>query len=67
MELFDRHRARYQFGSEEELTLQGYLEVCKQDRTAYAHAAERLLEAIGEPETVDTRQDPRLSRIFSTR
>jgi serine protein kinase len=34
---------------------------------AYATAAERMLAAIGEPEVVDTRTDPRLSRIFSNR
>ncbi|MEM9056146.1 MAG: PrkA family serine protein kinase, partial [Pseudomonadota bacterium] len=67
MELFDRHRARYKHGSEEEYTLQEYLEICKNDHSAYAHAAERLLEAIGEPETIDTRDDPRLSRIFSNK
>ncbi|MEL7451402.1 MAG: PrkA family serine protein kinase [Pseudomonadota bacterium] len=67
MELFNRHRERYKHGSEEEYTLQEYLDICKNDRTAYAHAAERLLEAIGEPEIVDTREDPRLSRIFSNK
>ncbi len=34
---------------------------------AYASAAERMLAAIGEPEVVDTRNDPRLSRLFSNR
>jgi len=34
---------------------------------AYATSAERLLQAIGEPELVDTRLDPRLSRIFSNK
>ncbi|MCG1048778.1 hypothetical protein KQH58_16040, partial [Mycetohabitans sp. B6] len=32
---------------------------------AYATAGERMLMAIGEPEHVDTRNDPRLSRIFA--
>ncbi len=30
----------------------------------YATAAERMLQAIGEPEVIDTAKDPRLSRIF---
>src|SRR5690606_37738642 len=33
----------------------------------YANAAERMLAAIGEPELIDTRNDPRLSRLFSNR
>jgi len=33
----------------------------------YASAAERLLLAIGEPELIDTANDPRLSRIFSNK
>ena len=33
----------------------------------YATAAERMLAGIGEPELVDTRNDPRLARIFSNR
>jgi serine protein kinase len=49
------------------LSLQDYLELCKKDPTVYASAAERMLMAIGEPELVDTRKDPRLSRIFSNK
>ena len=33
----------------------------------YATAAERMLAGIGEPELVDTRNDPRLSRLFGNR
>ncbi|WP_230309413.1 PrkA family serine protein kinase [Legionella pneumophila] len=44
-----------------------YLELCKTDPTAYANPAERLLMAIGEPELIDTRHDPVLSRIFSNK
>lgn len=47
--------------------MQEYLDICKQDSTAYATAAERMLMAIGEPELVDTRNDPRLSRIFTNK
>ncbi len=35
--------------------------------SVYASAAERLLAAIGEPQTIDTAKDPRLSRIFSNK
>jgi hypothetical protein len=34
---------------------------------AYATAAERMLKAIGEPQMIDTRNDPRLSRIFANK
>jgi serine protein kinase len=49
------------------LSLDEYLDLCRKDPGAYATAAERMLAAIGEPELVDTRHDPRLSRIFANR
>lgn len=49
------------------MTLDEYLELCKTDKMAYASAAERMVQAIGEPELVDTSKDARLSRIFSNR
>ncbi|MCB1920089.1 MAG: PrkA family serine protein kinase [Candidatus Competibacteraceae bacterium] len=67
MKIFNRYLSRYEESREEVLTLQEYLELCKTDPSAYASAAERLLKAIGEPELVDTRNDPRLSRIFQNK
>jgi serine protein kinase len=67
MKIFNRYLSRYEESREEVLTLQEYLELCKTDPNAYASAAERLLKAIGEPELVDTRNDPRLSRIFQNK
>ncbi|UCV03940.1 PrkA family serine protein kinase [Dechloromonas denitrificans] len=67
MSIFARYQHRYEALQEEELSLQGYLDVCKSDRTAYASVAERMLLAIGEPELVDTRSDPRRSRIFANK
>lgn len=49
------------------MTIDEYLDLCKTDKMAYATAAERMVEAIGEPELIDTSKDPRLSRIFSNR
>lgn len=49
------------------MTLDEYLELCRQDRMAYATASERMVRAIGEPELIDTSKDSRLSRIFSNR
>jgi len=67
MNIFDNYAARYERTREEEFSMQEYLELCKKDKLAYASASERMLAAIGEPELVDTRHDPRLSRIFSNK
>lgn len=67
MSIFDHYRQRYEESKDEELSLQEFLEICRNDRSAYVNAAERLLMAIGEPEMIDTAQDPRLSRLFSNR
>jgi serine protein kinase len=49
------------------MSVQEYLDLCKRDPMAYSTAAERMLKAIGEPELLDTRHDPRLSRIFANK
>lgn len=67
MKIFDNYAARYERTREEEYSLQEYLEICKKDKLAFASAAERLLAAIGDPELVDTRHDPRRSRIFANK
>lgn len=67
MSIFEHYKARYEANKEEELTIQEYLALCKQDKSCYSSAAERLLLAIGEPELIDTSQDSQLSRLFSNR
>lgn len=67
MDIFERYKERFDAQIEEEYSLQEYLELCKTDSMAYSNAAERLLKAIGEPELIDTRQEPRLSRLFSNK
>ncbi|MBX9607312.1 MAG: PrkA family serine protein kinase [Gammaproteobacteria bacterium] len=67
MSIFDHYLHRYAATVQEELTLLEYLELCRRDPSIYATPAERMLRAIGEPELIDTRQDPRLSRIFSNK
>ncbi len=66
MSLFNQYIERYR-REEEEYSLEEFLDICKAEHMAYASAAERMLAAIGEPELVDTRTDPRLSRIFSNK
>ena len=67
MSIISHYQARFDATQQEEMSLEEYLELCKDDPSAYATAAERMLMAIGEPEMVDTAQDPRLSRIFSNK
>ena len=67
MKLFEQYREAYVSARDEEMSLLDYLELCRQEPLAYASAAERMLAAIGEPESIDTRNDPRLSRIFANR
>ena len=49
---------------ETEWSFAEYLQLCADDRTTYASAAERMLKAIGEPETIDTSRDTRMARVF---
>jgi serine protein kinase len=67
MSVFNRYVSRYASTRDEELSLEEYLALCREDPTTYATSAERMLAAIGEPELVDTRHDPRLSRLFSNK
>ncbi|MBT4963153.1 MAG: PrkA family serine protein kinase [Francisellaceae bacterium] len=67
MSLIDQVSNRYEYDQLEEFSLQEYLDICKEDPMAYSSSSERLLYAIGEPELVETRLDPRLSRMFSNK
>jgi serine protein kinase len=67
MNIFDRYQGRFEAAQAEEMSVQDYLNLCKSDPTTYASVAERMLMAIGEAEMVDTRTDPRLSRIFANK
>lgn len=61
---FQQHYAAEQFT---DMSIQEYLDLCKQDRMAYATAAERILAAIGEPEILDTSKHERMGRMFMNR
>lgn len=67
MSIFEHYKSRYEAAREEEYSIQEFLALCKEDKSCYASAAERLLLAIGQPELTDTAQDPKLSRLFSNR
>lgn len=65
MSIFSHFQQRFE--STRRRTLCRSTELCKNDRSAYVSAAERLLMAIGEPELLDTSTNSRLSRIFSNK
>jgi len=67
MDVISHFAARYERTKVEELSLEDYLAECKRNPLAYATAPERMLKAIGEPQMIDTRNDPRLSRIFQNK
>jgi len=66
MGLLENFKNRHQQQSEE-LTLAEYLDLCKEDSNAYISPAERMLNAIGKPEILDTSTDQRLGRIHSNK
>ena len=66
-DIFSRYSDAYASRRETEMTIVDYLEACRDDPSCYASPAERLLSAIGEPMTIDTSKDARLSRIFMNR
>jgi len=65
--IIEGYKSQYVKSLEEEMSLEEFLSLAKRDPMTYASPAERMLAAIGEPETFDTRNDPRLSRLFSNR
>ena len=67
MNVFSQFSEYYSRQEYEELTLQDYLNGCRDDADMYATAAERKIAAIGEPEVHDTSTDPMLGRIFLNR
>ena len=66
MGILERIKTNYN-ASSNELSLSEYLDLCRRDPKVYAKPAERILDAIGAPEYIDTREDPTLSRIFSNK
>ena len=67
MDVISNSAARHLRLREEEMSVDEYLALCLRDPTAYEGAAQRMLLAMGEPVMVDTRNDPRLSRLFANK
>ena len=66
-EVFRLFSEDYRSYSQEEMSLQEYLLACREDKSMYASAAERMVDAIGTPKLLDTSRDERLGRIFANR
>ncbi len=66
-EIYDLYAETYESAKETEFELKEYLECCRDDPSLYASTAERMMEAIGEPELIDTSKDSRLGRIYMNR
>lgn len=66
-DLFQSFARGYEARRDTEMSLSEYLEACRDQPLMYASAAERILDAIGKPEFVDTAKDARLGRIFMNR
>ncbi len=67
MSVFSTQSKRHERLQVEEMSVEDYLDECKRNPVAYATASERMLQAIGQPQMVDTRTDPRLSRLFANK
>lgn len=65
--ILDDYQADYGAREEETLSIGAFLDRCKEDKSAYALASERLLKAFGEPEVIDTSKDPVLGRLHDNR
>lgn len=65
--IFDTFVNNYKKNQDTEMSLGDYLELCKSEPLAYAGPAERILNAIGRPEMIDTSRDPGVGRIFQNR
>lgn len=66
-DIFADYARAYEARRESDMSIAEYLEACRTDPGMYASAPERILQAIGEPEVVDTAKDARLGRIFLNR
>ena len=67
MTIADLYKKSYDRSAPTFMSVDQYLEECKENKMAYASAAERMVAAIGEPKLVDTSSDPRLRTIFTNR
>src|SRR6476660_148300 len=65
--VLEQYRSNYSATQAEEMGVEAFLDLCRREPQTYASAAERMIAGIGEPELIDTRNEPRLGRIFGNR
>ena len=66
-DIFELFSEVYARENQEAMSLRDYLLGARDNPLMVASSAERMVNAIGEPDYIDTSQDPRLARIFSNR
>jgi hypothetical protein len=66
MSLLNKIKSEFKV-DKKETTIQSYLKKCSSDPSMYASSPERILNAIGKAEIVDTKDDPQLSRIHQNK
>jgi len=66
-DVFDLYASEFDSRKSQRMSLRDYLSGCRSDPSLYLSAAERMVQAIGEPTVIDTSQDARLGRIFMNR
>ncbi len=65
-DIFDLYQKTYEEKQPETISLTAFLDRCKSDKMTYANWAERLLDAIGEPEIIDTpKKSASMARVFA--
>jgi serine protein kinase len=67
LDVFDAFSKAYAKEKLETMSLRDYLLAARDKPMMYASPAERMIDAIGEPELIDTSRDSRLSRMFFNR
>jgi len=66
-DVFVQYARGYDQRRDADMSLDDFLQGCRQDPMMFSTAPERILAAIGEPELIDTAKDPLLGRIFLNR
>lgn len=65
--LLQDYKQGFEERTPDEMSMVEFLQIASSNPDLYKSPAQRILEAIGEPELVDTSKDPRLSKIFGNR
>ena len=67
MKALEKYKSKFTFSPVEVMDFSEYLKRAKKDSSLYMTASERMVKAIGDPEYINTGDDPRLRRIFGSK